>query len=350
MNSPRSFRTTELVKEFSRQGHEVTLITFYNPIDHDAFADEFGFTIKQLGDEKHFKIKPSNIIITLIRKVLYRMFDYPNISLMFLVKKALKEEKGYDLLLSIGAPHSVHWGVAWARNKTNPIAKKWLADCGDPYMGNKVAKKKKLFYFMFLEKWFCRKADIILVPLKDAIDAYYAEFQKKIRVVPQGFNFNETKMLLKEYSENKIITFAYTGNFIVGQRDPRPILDFLLKTKNNFKFIIYTKSTKLIEPYQEILKDKLIVNSYIPREELIPILSQMDFLVNIENNVKEQRPSKLIDYALTERPILSLSSNNLDTDNFNRFLNKDYSQKMIIDSINQFDIVNVSREILKYGL
>lgn len=31
MNSPRSFRTTELAKEFARQGHEVRALTTTNP-------------------------------------------------------------------------------------------------------------------------------------------------------------------------------------------------------------------------------------------------------------------------------------------------------------------------------
>ena len=32
----------------------------------------------------------------------------------------------------------------------------------------------------------------------------------------------------------------------------------------------------------------------------------MDFLVNFDNNTDKQVPSKLIDYALTDRPILNI--------------------------------------------
>ena len=31
--------------------------------------------------------------------------------------KVLKQEKGYDLLISIAVPHPIHWGVAMAREK-----------------------------------------------------------------------------------------------------------------------------------------------------------------------------------------------------------------------------------------
>ena len=39
-NSPRSFRTTELAKEFARRGHQVKVITPSYP-EHRQFQEEF---------------------------------------------------------------------------------------------------------------------------------------------------------------------------------------------------------------------------------------------------------------------------------------------------------------------
>src|SRR5699024_12169166 len=80
---------------------------------------------------------------TLFRSLL-QLFEYPDIELLFKVKKALREESGFDLLISIAVPHPIHWGTAWAWRKENPIAKTWVADCGDPYMGQTDRKSTRL--------------------------------------------------------------------------------------------------------------------------------------------------------------------------------------------------------------
>ena len=41
-------------------------------------------------------------------------------------------------------------------------------------------------------------------------------------------------------------------------------------------------------------------------------MSKMDFLINLENLNKEQSPSKLIDYAISKRPIFSFNQNNFN--------------------------------------
>ena len=42
--SPRSFRTTELVKELSRQGHRVTVFTYRDESVHNKFEEEYGIS------------------------------------------------------------------------------------------------------------------------------------------------------------------------------------------------------------------------------------------------------------------------------------------------------------------
>ena len=73
-------------------------------------------------------------------------------------------ETGYDLLISVAVPYPIHWGIARIRTKGNKMGKIWVADCGDPYYGCKTDSFKKMFYFKYIEKWFCRKTDYISVP------------------------------------------------------------------------------------------------------------------------------------------------------------------------------------------
>ncbi|MCR9289862.1 MAG: hypothetical protein NXI23_21010 [Bacteroidetes bacterium] len=350
-NSPRSFRTTELVKEFCRQGHQVTLATIYKPEHHDALIKEFNFKILDLGERKFTQISVRknrilNIISRLVRRMGLYLFEYPNIELMFKVKTALQNISGFDLMISIAVPHPIHWGVSRARTDSHKIADTWVADCGDPYMGISYDRFGKAPHFKYVEKAFCRKADFISVPIEAAKKAYYSEFRNKIKVIPQGFKFEDVWSLLEKYKSNEIPTFIYAGNFIPGRRDIRPVLDFLLSTGKDFKFFIYTKSTGFITPYLNKASDKIILSSFIPRTELLPLLSKMDFLMNLENGVTEQVPSKLIDYSLIGRPILSIDSQNIDKSKVLAFLEGNYEEQFPKPDINQYKIENICSQFL----
>ena len=348
-NSPRSFRTTELVKEMCRQGHDVTLITIKDEKEHPAIEKEFGVKIKDMGPLRFKPInlsKGSSLLILFKRAVnraLLLLIEYPDIELMFKVKKALKKESGYDLLVSIAVPHPVHWGTAWARSKKNPIAPVWVGDCGDAYMGViKHDSFSKLFYFKYLEKWFCRKADYISIPNIMMKVNYYPEFHPKIIEIPQGFKFDDVQVQ-KTQPNHAVPTFAFAGIFMRTTRNPTSLIEYLIKTGKDFKFIVYTRTPDLLLPYLPVLKDKLEIRQYIPRLQLLGELAQMDFLINIGYDPAQQAPSKLIDYCLTGRPILSLSTNEADKNIIDQFLSGDYSGAFKNNNLEQYRIENVCR-------
>ena len=264
---------------------------------------------------------------------------------MFMVKNALKKERrSFDLLISIAVPHPIHWGTAWARTTNKPIATTWVADCGDPFMGSNHDSFKKFFYFKYLEKWFCRKADYIAVPKIIMKENYYSQFRSKVIEIPQGFKFDEIATSL--YIKNAIPTFAFAGTFIPTTRNPTSLLNYLATIDEPFKFIIYTETQDLLNPFKAKLGDKLIIKNYIPRMDLLKELSTMDFLVNIAYDPIHQAPSKLIDYYLTGRPILSSLTNEFDTTIVAAFLKGDYSQSSVFDTIEKFKIEKVTGQFL----
>jgi len=352
-NSPRSFRTTELVKEFARQGHEVTLLTIKNDSYHIPFEKKYGVNIKNMGTLRFPDIEVSSDVyaIRLLQRVLRRgllqFFEYPDIELMFKLRKALKKEAGYDLLISIAVPHPIHWGVAWAWRTYNPISDTWIADCGDPYMGATLDSFQKIFYFKYFEKSFCRKADYITVPLDKAREGYYSEFREKIKVIPQGFKFDEVEIDRSSYVRNPVPTFAYAGGFIPGGRDPRDFLDYMVNLEQDFKFVLYTKSKELVEPWRNKSDGRIEIRDYIPRPELLKTLSKMDFLVNFENQSPLMMPSKLIDYYLTGRPVLNVSNESLDPARIMQFLKGNYENKFNYNGVDQYRIENVCNRFLE---
>jgi len=352
VNSPRSFRTTELVKEFARQGHDVTLLTLRNGDVHDEFEKKYGAKIKDLGALKLPEIDTRNgpgvirKVKYLTKRALNLFFEYPDVELVGKVNQALKNESGYDLLISIAVPHPIHWGVARVVRNGNKVAETWVADCGDPYMGFNMDVINKPFYFKYAEKAFCKRADYISVPIEGAKDAYYEEFREKIVVIPQGFNFEEDKPASSGEISNEVPAFAYAGDLLGGGRDPRPFLNFIVNSEREFKFIIYTRQYHIVKPYLEKARGRIELREYIPRKELLKILSGMDFLVNFENDTSKQMPSKLIDYYLAGRPVLSLRGSEIDHETVDRFLTGDYFGRYKFTHVDQYRIENVCERFL----
>lgn len=341
-NSPRSFRTTELVKQFVRLGHDVTLYIPKDNKNRDAFLKDFPIKLKFYDISQG--IKGTGLMARVISRLLNQFFEYPDVCMVSSIKNKLLKESGYDLLISIAMPHPIHWAVGKLYNNGHKIADTWVADCGDPYMLCGTNRIPRPFYFKKIEKLWCRNCSYISVPTKEAKSGYYPEFINKIRVIPQGFDFSEIK--LKEYKKNLVPTFVFSGNIIPHVRDPRPLMDYLCKLNRNFKFIFYTTKHHLLTPYKESLGDKLEINSYIPRLDLLYELSGVDFLVNIENSTTVQTPSKLIDYSLTGRPILSVNPLDLDTKVIDEFLDGNYSHQFKINNLEQYNIINVANHFL----
>lgn len=348
--SPRAHRTTELAKELARQGNEVVILT---PLDHNVhaqFGKEHKLIIKDLSQTKWKPYTTSGKgFLKLFSRIIKRLLDqyvyYPEIELVGIVKKALKKEKGYDLLISIAAPHSVHWGVAQIWGKDHIIADKWIADCGDPFMLSQNSMYKKPFYFKHFEKNFCKKADFITVPVEGAKAGYYPEFRHKIKVIPQGFRLEDFPETVQK--DNSIPTFSFAGTLDPKRRNPVPLIKYLLQNYSDFKFLIFTKNRDLVINYAMQFPEKIILNDYLPRNELLAKLSEMDFLVNFENKGNTQIPSKLIDYAFLKKPILSIMGQNPDTALVDEFLNGNYSHQLKLEDLEQYKIENVTQKFLE---
>jgi hypothetical protein len=286
----------------------------------------------------------------LIDKVLGRLFGkkylFPNFEFYYRVQEILDKDYSYDAIISIADPHQIHWGLACYRKK-NPdkFPKTWIADCGDPFMNNNLTKVYPPKFEKY-EHLFCQYADYITVPEEEAINGYYEQYHPKIEIIPQGFQFDwplENKIELR----NNIPTFGYAGTFYEDIRNPQKFMELLCEIEQPFKFIIYSNHTKLIEPFQQKLNEKLEIRKGIPRAELLDELSKMDFLINLANvNRPNQIPSKLIDYSITGRPILNVNPSNPSQKEINLFLKKNYSSQTKITDVERYQIVNIIRAII----
>lgn len=352
---PRSMRTDELAREMAKQGHKVILYVLTDSYDYTSFEKQTNITIKSLGKTyfstyHHENGKKLNFFAKAFNKLVGKYVEFPDIELIRNVYTALKTELeadySIDLLITIAVPHTIHWGATLFKKNNSDKLKNitWIADCGDPYMGNPL--KTPPSYFAKIENCFCSNVDFITVPVKEAVKAYPYKFRHKIKVIPQGFNLENIESK-NQYIKNTLPTFIYAGTFYHKYRDPSSLLDYLGNIEKDFRFIIYTKNLDLIEPYRKKLGQKLIVKPYISRPELLEKMKQADFLINLENPFSVQSPSKLIDYAIAQRPVLSINTNHrLNTDNIDSFLDGDYKDSLPLVELSYYDIKNVVKSFL----
>lgn len=348
--APRSFRATELAKFFAKQGHEVILYGSLGDYDYSDFTSSTGVKVKSLGTLRFSTLNSNSYVrnnyIDKVMKTLFgRLLEFPDIELAFKVNHVLRKELGIDLLVTVAIPYPIHWGAAWAKKCMGAgFAKVWISDCGDAYVNNPVGPPKP-FYFKYIEDFWGRQTDFVTFPIDTPFD-FLPSAQKKFRVIPQGFDFSNIR-IAEHFHEGNIIQFAYAGATYPGYRDPSRLLEYLSsRTDIPFRFIVYTKAKAHFKNYQDALGDKLVLRDYIPREELIYELSKMDFLINIKNDSAVQSPSKLIDYYLTKRPILDITSAFKEKQNLDEFLFRNYTHQHEKRDISIFDINRVGQQFL----
>lgn len=127
--------------------------------------------------------------------------------------------------------------------------------------------------------------------------------------------------LLKEYKEkiyrfdDNYINIVYTGTLGKGLRDPKYIINFLnqIINDNKIKIRLFIYGFVNEECLQELEKyDYIQIKNIVSKEEINKIINSNVVLLNINNTVKNQMPSKLIDYISTGNRIINVVKNNDD--------------------------------------
>lgn len=343
---PRSHRSMQLALGLADAGHDVTVYALLGKYDYGKYQENRNIKFKNLGESKLGLRNSDNdsrytIFNRGMKKLFWNVFLYPDIEMVPMIRKALKKEKNIDLLISIAVPYINHFAIAGLKNIN---AKCWVSDCGDPFTGNPFCNVSS--HFKYFERKWGRRTDYITVPIAEAKDGYFKEFENKIKVIPQGFNFDNIK--LASYKKNSIPTFAYSGATYKDLRDPSKFLDYLSTINKPFKLIVYTVGGNLFKQYVDLLRDKMELRGYVERDELLYELSKVDFLINIKNKSGVQQPSKLIDYANTKRPIITITSDFTESEKvvFEEFLTENYTNQTIVENIEKYDIRNVVKEFV----
>ena len=342
--TPRAFRATELAIEFAKRGHTVTVLIETQNYDYSIFETQYSIKIIPFSPVPYLITQKLGFIAKIINGLTFRLLLLHDLALIPNSYKALKQLGKFDLLISVAHPFAIHWTAALFTKRKGKIAATWVADCGDPFYNNPEKSHFLPFYFKLIENWFVKFPDYISIPVKNSIAAYPKKCLNKIRIIPQGFDFTATPV--GKTVKNKNPVFIYAGS-LFKKRNPAFFLEYLSTLENqDFTFVIYTRNTEFLNDYIEILGKKMNVKDYIPREKLLEAIAKADFVIDFKNKKNLQIPSKLIDYALLGKPILSIATNDFSKKGFDQFLNGNYKNKMIIENIEQYNIKNVANKFL----
>lgn len=365
--TPRATRTYELVREFARLGHEVTAYVPDYEMDYAPIEAALGARIKKVaagfllnaGDKRadspaaRAMARPSGL-----KRAAYRAYQWATGGRQWeyaprLAAALRADGGGYELVVSIGLPFSVHAGAAAYLRELRAAGRgpaAAVADYGDPYYYDPM--ERKFILHRALEARALAAFDYVAIPHERIRDCFtpYAGAEAKLRIIPQGFRLDERPA--RAYRPNPTPTFAYAGVFYPGHGDPGELLGYLAGLKRPFRLALYTDarpgsaSMACLAPYLEALKGRVELRGRLPRTELLEELAGMDFLVSID--WPGVLHTKLIDYKIAGRPILSYEPGAFDPSVVDAFLDGDYAADFSprLD-LSRYDIRSVAAAFLK---
>lgn len=352
---PRAFRSNELAKEFARQGHDVTVVNLRTvpDFDYQAYGEQHNIKIINLG-----VFKGSNLAKSAAKKSSHTWWGRKK---RFLIEYLLNGNlfrygpriaagldclKGSDLVIAQSTPFPCHYGYyKYVKKHGRDFVA--ILDSGDPFYYSKQVKRA--IWFKYIEKAVYKNCDFLTIPTPNAIPLYSPIIsENKIRVIPQGFNMRDLNLYSGEFISP--VKIAYAGVFYWGIRNPEFLFRALEESDMDYEFYLYmrysdAKLDEVLERYPR-LKERMKVQLCVPHDELITELSKMHFLVNIENLSNTQMPSKLIDYGMTGRPILSCNGKNFDLEKFKRFMTGDYTGRYEVN-LEDYNIENIVQKFLE---
>ena len=356
--NPRSFRSFELARQLASCGHQVTVsnLSYTEGYDYKKLEEEFGIIIQLIPIYKHTKpSKKESVAQSKFKRIVKNLLKYYIGGKLFVYERRISRKlaisKDTDLVISISVPFVTHLTTAKFRRRhaKDFLHTTFVADSGDPF--STCQQFELAPYFKLLERRVLKKFDYLSIPTSQAIDAYKSLVEpEKIKIIPQGFNL-EIRNTLPPVHRNLIPHFAYAGVFYEGIINPKFLFDYLDKLDIKFEFYLFIREESqfldsLLRTYSSDFKDKIIVHYGLKRDELLLKLREMDFLINIANTTTVQVPSKIIDYAIVERPFLSFNEETFSSAVLDEFLKGDYNHSDKIPNLDDYDIKNVAKQFL----
>lgn len=232
--------------------------------------------------------------------------------------EALCKRKQYDWVVSVSFPFCIHMVSTSANLNGAKVALYNL----DPYAFNKALPLKNQKRRIIEECKVYEKADVIITSLEHYVDWQDSElscYLKKANFIPYP-NLSPYEGVYEYPTYEKKDNWRdilYIGALHDQVRQPKAMLNLfenMLLIDDKYRLIIVgNRSGEQVElqinEAKEKLGEHLLVMGPIPFPQAMGLMQKADAVVNLGNQMKNQMPSKILDYIAAGKTIINISYN-----------------------------------------
>jgi hypothetical protein len=234
-------------------------------------------------------------------------------------ERVLRE--GADTMISVSAPVSSHWAALQLKRRFPNVF--WIADFGDPFIGNPFESEYSAKERRFESELFSR-ADVLSANTDTVLELWrkrYPEHASKMVVTWGGYDPTEEVRPLPLASSVPVL--AHVG-IVFGARVPAALLGSIERLARNGRLkpgdlrieFVGNADFGPVAGIAETLAAAgwlRIVNTYVPRPEALRIAGQAHYSLLLDitpGDANLQVPAKLFDQVQIGRPILAFTAEN----------------------------------------
>lgn len=380
--TPRAIRWVNLVEDFIKNDHQVTVLTSSNEMNEGQLNPVYVIEVNEniLGRIRNrfllrknkdittesFKEKKFQVTSLFMRiakffyKIMILVFQWPDFSWTWISeakKKAfqiIKEDGDFDIIISVSHPFSSHVVAKSIKKKYPDID--WILDNGDPFSLLEESKPNNFFLYrslnkriekdyMNLSKYFC----VTTNETKDMYEDLSQNNANKIKVIGPLLSDEADSIFKENYKKGTSdLVFSFIGTIYKKLRNPEPVINFFDKIfENEDKTVIlnfYGDTNDIDISNYQVRNINLNFHGQVSRSEALMAMKKSDFLINIGNSTSYQLPSKVVEYLSSQKPIINIAS--IDNDSSKRVL-ANFSSVLNIN-IESLDSVEEISRVLQF--
>lgn len=230
----------------------------------------------------------------------------------------LCRENCYDWVVAVSLPYCIHKLAAAADLNGAHLALYYF----DPFTFNATFSEANTNYRLKEELKTCAKAELIFASLEHEGDwrgTALSQYVDKVvflpypNLVPYDGKLEAAKLHL----DSGHVNVLYLGTLYDGVRTPDVMLRLFEKMHEECADVrLYIVGscggqcvTRMLDEAQKTLENSLVISPSVPFPQAMDLLRRSDAVINLGNKMKNQMPSKLLDYIAAGKPIINISPN-----------------------------------------
>lgn len=218
-------------------------------------------------------------------------------------------ENDIDVVIGVSAPYYIAEAVSLAKVRTIKAVYQL-----DPYTNNYTLSRLTKGWRKHIERKTIKNLDILFLTdfvKKDIMSQKISEeYSKMFEVNIPGIIIEAIKrntFCIEQTSLNKNIVCIFAGKFYKDIRNPKYLLELFCHLPQNYILHIAGWGCEdIIDSYKKKLKNRLLHYGHIGKLEVDQHIKNADILINVDNSIKNQMPSKVLDYVCQGKKIINI--------------------------------------------